>query len=475
MKSNRPHSKATRECHLSQIAKSAHIERILGNAQKAKDLFIDALTYMDKPKESILEGLGITYQELGQTILAEQTYQQVIESNPSNTKIMLKLASLYLAKNDYHQSIKVAKKIIELDQKNVNALSNIGICWACQENYTEAEEIFEQCIELEPMEKVHYQQLAITYIKNQKPKKAILLLNEYLNSSKKTPEIYALLEKAYLVDSNIDQAIMSIKRAVNLDDENHLYQGELTRLRYIRAEMNTDKQELTKNSLGQNATSFLWQDNKAENLLISFSSNGGPENMLTPVHYNFLKLLEEETEFDKLFIRDNHQNYYLKGLGSVTKDLRSTIKVIKSYSTKKQYKNITAIGVSAGGFAAILYANLLSFNKAIAFNPQTTIDKEQDSILKDNVFANETSALRNTDNQDLFYEKCLNLKNFIPFKTMVDLHYSSDSLNGIDKRHAEYIVHERCRLIEHQCSSHMLAAELKASGKLKEIILDAFK
>ena len=59
-------------------------------------------------------------------------------------------------------------------------------------------------------------------------------------------------------------------------------------------------------------------------------------------------------------------------------------------------------------------------------------------------------------------------KNFIPFDTKVDLHYSEFS--EVDKNHAMYIKNVNCVLIEHETSSHLLALELRDSGQLKEII-----
>ena len=42
-----------------------------------------------------------------------------------------------------------------------------------------------------------------------------------------------------------------------------------------------------------------------------------------------------------------------------------------------------SIGSSSGGYAAILLGNLLKFKKVIAFNPQTVLTSEKETIIKD--------------------------------------------------------------------------------------------
>ena len=71
---------------------------------------------------------------------------------------------------------------------------------------------------------------------------------------------------------------------------------------------------------------------------------------------------------------------------------------------------------------------------------------------------------------DEFYQKCLDLKNFLPLDTQIDIHYAKLGSNGIDKKHALYLESENCKIIEHDSSSHMLALELRDNGKLKDII-----
>ena len=184
--------------------------------------------------------------------------------------------------------------------------------------------------------------------------------------------------------------------------------------------------------------------------------------------FNFYRLFENDKYFDKLFIRDIKREFYLNGLKNTTKNFQETIDLIKELTSVKNYRKIVAIGASAGGFAAILYGQLLNFSKVIAFNPQTVLSIEMETVLKDYKFNKLCGKLRKLNTSDTLYQNCLNLKNLIPFKTKVDLHYSG--LSKVDKKHAEYIEHENCKLIKYQSSSHLIAQQLRESEELKSII-----
>ena len=138
-------------------------------------------------------------------------------------------------------------------------------------------------------------------------------------------------------------------------------------------------------------------------------------------------------------------------------------------SSVKRYKKTVSVGASAGGYAAILFGNLLNFSKVIAFNPQTAISEEKETIIKDTFYTVDVcKRLRNLNPSNALYQKCLSLKKLIPFKTNVEIHFSN--LSEIDKNHAKFVEHKNCKLIKYNSSSHLLALQLRDSKDLKEII-----
>ena len=304
------------------------------------------------------------------------------------------------------------------------------------------------------------------------------LLTNFLTGSNHYSKVYAELADLYSKLGKYELALKYISEAASLS-QSRLYFGELTRLKFLIEDYN----EVSQIKFGNNAneidnwSSFLFEDNGSKKLLIVFSSNGGPEKIKAqqPPSYNFKNLLKNEKSFDKLFIRDHNREYYLRGLGTTTKNIEETIEKIKEYVNSKNYTNIVSIGASSGGFAAILFANLLDFNKAVDFNPQTTLTSEKEKVIEDNLFTVETCIkLRNAEKNNKLYQKCLNLKNFVPFNTSVEIHYSSNSKKFVDKKHAKFIEHEKCKLISHSSSTHLLALELKNKNHLLPIIIRSF-
>jgi predicted 2-oxoglutarate/Fe(II)-dependent dioxygenase YbiX/predicted esterase YcpF (UPF0227 family) len=221
---------------------------------------------------------------------------------------------------------------------------------------------------------------------------------------------------------------------------------------------------------------YYLEDNDSDTLIVSFSGMGWKDAAPTFIFNNFLKQYEN---VDKLFLRDMGPNYskqiccryYLLGFRNSTNNLEESIEFIKNLITQKKYNKIIAIGCSAGGYAAILFGHLLKFNKVIAFAPQVVLNNKKEELIGDIYNATQTCRwLTNKNKDNEFYQKCLDLKNFTPFNTSIDIHYSKEANNGIDKKHALYLQCENCKIIEHPGNNHMVALTLRNNGKLKEII-----
>ena len=85
--------------------------------------------------------------------------------------------------------------------------------------------------------------------------------------------------------------------------------------------------------------------------------------------YNASRIIDEH----KIFIRDFAQCWYQDGLPSRSKDVYSTAQYIKIQIEDIKPEKTYFVGNSMGGYAAILFSNLLSMGEVIAFAPQTFI------------------------------------------------------------------------------------------------------
>lgn len=214
---------------------------------------------------------------------------------------------------------------------------------------------------------------------------------------------------------------------------------------------------------------YYYENNNSKTLIVTFAGMGWKNSIPTFIFHNYLKTY---SNIDKLFIRDIKMRYYLTGLKNNTDNFDKTIEFIKKMTIDKGYKKIIGIGCSAGGYAAILYGNLLNFSKIIAFSPQTVLNDKKETLIGDVYNAPKTCRwLRGLYKDDNNYQKALDLMNYSPFNSKIDIHYSVSGNKGIDKKHALYLNSDnKCDVYEHPGNDHMIALTLRDNGKLKDII-----
>lgn len=231
-----------------------------------------------------------------------------------------------------------------------------------------------------------------------------------------------------------------------------------------------DYSDKYKNNLWTDHDDYYFENNNSETLLLSFAGMGWKDSLPTFIFYNFLK---EYKTIDKLFLRDVTCRYYITGLRNTTQNFKSTIDFLDTFIKTGKYKKVIAFGCSAGGYAAILYGTILKINKVLSFSPQTVLTEKKEILIGDKYNAPKTCkwlSTLNKNNEE--YQKALDLKNYLPFDTNIEIHYASRANHGSDKKHALYIESKNCKIIEHNSNNHMIALELKETNKLKKIIED---
>lgn len=220
---------------------------------------------------------------------------------------------------------------------------------------------------------------------------------------------------------------------------------------------------------------YLYEDNGSKILFISFAGMGWKDSIPT---FNFFNFMKKYKNIDKLFLRDTGPpgskcltcRYYLLGFRHDKKGLENGIDFVKRLVTQKSYDKVVAFGCSAGGYAAILYGQFIDFTSTIVFNPQTVLTSVRDDFGDIYNAPNNAKYLRNLRKDSEYYQKALDLRNFLPFKNKIKIHYSNNSNSNVDMKHAKYIESDNCELIEHDSKDHLLALELKYVDKLKLII-----
>ncbi len=206
---------------------------------------------------------------------------------------------------------------------------------------------------------------------------------------------------------------------------------------------------------------------KSDRMLIAF---GGIKGFRAIPPYEFWNITRE-IEVKKIFVRDFSQAWYQAGLPGIASDVDSMAKFLKAEVRSQNVRHLTLLGNSMGGYAALLFGNLLEADTSIAIAPQT--------------FLNQVERLRHLDFR-WFRQMCqaqkynhnpqhLNLKELLRTpRTHQDLqvHY-----NGFfDSAHAHHLRDcANVRLIHHPDGGHDLVRHLRKNGQLKQIILNAIQ
>ncbi|WP_269608938.1 tetratricopeptide repeat protein [Prochlorococcus marinus] len=412
--------------------------------------------------------LGTILRDLGNLQEAETYIQKAIKLKPDYAEAHSNLGNILLGLGKLKEAELSLRKAIEINPDYAIAHYNLGIILKNLGVLQGAEKSYRKAIELNPNFEDAYFNLGSILKDLGQLKEAELSLRKAIEINPKFAMGHYLLSLIYSEEKLYSKAYKEINLAFKYDSKNHLIQGELTRIKFIIGTYDEKESEI--NGLWSDKDDYFYEDNNSDILLISFGSMGRNRKFIPS--FNFYNLLKKDKSFDKLFLRDIDRNYYLTGLKNSTSNLEETIELIKNLSSVKRYKKTVSVGASAGGFAAILFGNLLKFSKVIAFNPQTAISGEKETIIKDTFYTVDLcKRLRDLNPSNALYQKCLSLKKLIPFKTNVEIHFSN--LSEIDKNHAKFIEHKNCKLIKHNSSSHLLALQLRESKNLKEIIKES--
>jgi hypothetical protein len=206
----------------------------------------------------------------------------------------------------------------------------------------------------------------------------------------------------------------------------------------------------------------------SENLLASFG--GINQNLGMPVFefYNSIK----DINCDKIFLRDFHQSWYQKGVDDNINNIDKLI-VFLSNETNT-YKKVCFLGNSMGGYAALLFGNILKVNKILAFAPQTFIDKTNRLLNLDFRWKKE---LKNVFDSSYKRSEFFDLKKYFistknQFKNAEIFYCPSHRLDRVHAERLKMLPNVSLRMIKE--GNHAIVKTLRDNGELKKIILKSF-
>ena len=168
--------------------------------------------------------------------------------------------------------------------------------------------------------------------------------------------------------------------------------------------------------------------------------------------FEFLTYLSSEygTIYDLYFIIDKQQCCYHKGIEGITNDINTTAIYLNSIINTRKYDKVLFMGVSAGGYAAILFGSLCSIHTVISFKPPTILKNP-----KDKTFSNLNQVINNTTKYILNGDLSISDEN--------NSHHMIHCTNVEAHTNVTVIRHTTCDL-----------KQLRVEGFIKKLIDDVF-
>lgn len=203
---------------------------------------------------------------------------------------------------------------------------------------------------------------------------------------------------------------------------------------------------------------------QARRTIICFTSRSDRPNALK---YQLTHILPRY-DSNLIYIRDPHDAWYLKGLAYLTQGVADTAAFLRAELAELhpsgQFELYTT-GCSAGGFAALLYGNLLGARRMAAFSPQTFLPRPG--------YAVDAKCLKEVD--PAYFDLLAALNWDLNPDSRLDLFYSEEMLD--DRDACERFQHVRgARLHPYPAGrEHNIAAWLKNQNLLAGLLDECFE
>ena len=203
----------------TDIFVNANKEKILGNINKAEELFLQCIENDPNDAASFFE-LSKIYFSKHNYDEAMQSAEKAFEISPKNVWYQLYLASLYKKNNEFLKAAEIYSNLIISDPENIDNYQNLAFSYIFAEKYTQAIETYntiEDKIGISEEVSIQKQKL---YLLLNKPKKAVIEIEKLCNSYPAESRYYEILAELCISNNLPDKALKSYKKILEIDPDN---------------------------------------------------------------------------------------------------------------------------------------------------------------------------------------------------------------------------------------------------------------
>ena len=210
---------------------------------------------------------------------------------------------------------------------------------------------------------------------------------------------------------------------------------------------------LQKEDLKNSDRGWEWDPVGSDVLLVSFGSLAG--------HFEFFASTQG-LGVDRLFLRDRHKSWYLKGIGKDYPDLDGLESFLRTKC--RGYRKLVFIGNSMGGWCAILMACRIPGVEVLAFSPQGSIDPHWRDRIGDTRWSDS-----NIPKLGAKWSPVWDLNRSLSEcrRSRIRIWYSSE--DPLDLEHTRLIDRWSCVKSVDTLGGHYVVRELQKSGELARI------
>jgi hypothetical protein len=170
----------------------------------------------------------------------------------------------------------------------------------------------------------------------------------------------------------------------------------------------------------------------------------------------------------KVFLRDHHRSWYHRGVVGAGEGIDAVCDRLRELINESGAARTVALGNSSGGYAALLFGDLLGLTEVHVFSPQTFIDPRSRHEHGDARWEHSVDALVRSGRFD---DRFGDLRQRLLEGSAPTAFHVYHSSNRLDATHAERIgAAERVTLHAYESPGHWLVGRLRADGELNALL-----
>jgi len=151
----------------------------IGDTEKARHEYEKALQ-VNKKSDNPVYNLALLYEESGDVSTAKKLYQEALSRNPDNWSAAHRLSKLALREHDLQLALDWANKAVDAQPRDPENHYLQGHCFMAMGQYSDAEQSFQQCLDIAPHNLNCTIYLAVSFLEQNKVQPAVTLLKQVL-------------------------------------------------------------------------------------------------------------------------------------------------------------------------------------------------------------------------------------------------------------------------------------------------------